>query len=415
MKTSMRLFRKAMAMMAVIGIAMACNEEDNGPSIALSILKVSDSNRSLTWNEIENADGYRIWRTVKRSGVLHEPALIASVDFLTLHHVDENVPLAEELLYYIVTTVNNREVRSNVVSSDGATYLLIHPYQMKLLPDENLAVVRDYSTMLLVDYENQVIAGRREFNGKLGAFDMGTFNGKKEMYVPCSDHSIYIMDPYELTMIDTLIADYPVASVAVNSKGTIYYSCSDPQTPLKLYDRGTMQFISKHAGGSDSGILLQSDNRLLTVTTHISPATMSFYTFGDGGNLLSRSDDPYSWDYEMDSERLKMSSKYIVTSTEGFVYAADDNLTWITTLTRGGSNQTDFEFSEDGETIYSAVSSSRVIYKQLVNGGSSSIATRGYPWVMARNGNELIVLSAPDPFSPGMTTNAVIIERIALN
>lgn len=409
----MRTVGKAVTM-ALMAVLIACTEEEKGPSLSLSITEISDSNRLLEWNEVVNAEGYGIWRSVKRDGVLQDPILIGSVDFLTLRYVDESVPLATELQYYVVTTVNNRELRSNVASSSGASYLPIHPYQMKLLPDENLAVVRDYSTVFLIDYDQQVIKDRREFSGKLGVFDFGTFNAHLEMYLPCSDHNIYILDPYRLNMIDTLNANYPVASVAVNSRGTIYFSCSNPQTPLKLYDRTTLALISQYQGETDSGILLQSDNRLLTVSSHLSPATMSFYTFDDTGNLISRADDPYNWDYEMDSEPLKMSAKYIVTSTEGFVYTADDNMSWVTTLVNGGSNQTDFAFSEDGGTIYSAVSSSRVIYKTIVNGLTSSISTKGYPWIMSRNGDQLIVLSSPTAFYPSMTTNAVIVERVSL-
>jgi hypothetical protein len=411
----MRLFGKAVATAVLIAMSVACNEEESGPTIQLSVTEISDSKRLLDWNELENAEGYTIWRSVKRNGVLEEPAMLTSVSFLTLSYVDEGLPLAQEVQYYVMATVNNREVRSNTVSSTGASYLPIIPYQLKLLPDENLAVIRDYNSIFLVDYENLEIVGQREFNGKLGAFDFGMFNGKKEMYLPCSDHSVYILDPYELTMIDTLNADYPVESVAVNSKGTIYYSCSDPQTPLKLYDRSTMGFINEYDGESDSGILLQSDNRLLAVSSHISPATMSFYTFDDDGNLISRSDDPYFYDYEMDKDRLKMSSKFIVTSTEGFVYTADDNLTWVTTLTQAGSEQVDFEFSDDGGTIYVATSGQKRIFTQTVGGQSSSITTKGYPWAIARNGNEMIVISSPTAFSPYNITNIVIVERVDLN
>ena len=411
----MRFFNKFLGVAALIAALIACkDEEDPGPSIVLTIMDISDSKRLLEWEELENAEGYNIWRSIGRNGVLQDPVLIASVNFLTLSYVDEDVPLASKIQYYIETTINGRQIKSNLVSSSGASYLPILPYQMKLLPDKNLAVVRDYNTVFLVDYEQQAIVGRRDFPGKLGSFDLGSFNGKREMYLPCSDHNLYIVDPYDLSVIDTLRASYPIESVAVNSKGMIYLSCSHPQAPLKVYDRATMTFISQHAGESDSGILLKSDNNLLAISSHISPATMSFYTFTDAGALLSKSDDPYNWDYEMDSERMKMSSQYIVTSAEGFVYTADASLTHVTTLFNGIYALTDFEFSEDGGTIYSAVSNARHISKRVINGPASFIATKGYPWMLARNGTELVVLSSPEAFSPWNRTNRVIVERVPL-
>lgn len=410
----MRFFNKSLGV-ALVAALIACNDEDApGPSIVLTIVDISDSKRLLKWEEVENAKVYNLSRSVRRNGVLKGPVLIASVDFLSLSYVDESLPLASEIEYYVETTINGRQIKSNVVSSSGATYLPILPYQMKLLPDKNLAVVRDYRSIFLVDYEEQVIVARREFSGKLGGFDLGNFNGQKEMYLPSTDHNIYIMDPYDLSMIDTLIGSYPVHSVAVNSKGMIYYSCSDWQAPLKLYDRATMTFISQHAGESNSGILLKSDTDLVAISSGLSPATMSYYTFNREGGLLSKSDDPYHWDYEMDSERVKMSSQYIVTSTGGFVYNADASLTHVTTLSNGYSTMTDFEFSEDGGTIYSAVSNAQHVNKHVINGSASSITTIGYPWMLIRNGDELIVLSSPEAFSPWNITNRVIVERIPL-
>ena len=84
-----------------------------------------------------------------------------------------------------------------------------------------------------------------------------------------------------------------------------------------------------------------------------------------------------------------------------------------------GAKDADFarmvrEFSEDGGTVYSAISNARQVMKDVINGSRSYIATTGYPWVLARNGNELIVLSSPESFSPSMTTNKVIVERVPL-
>ena len=411
----MRMFCRFFILVSCGASLIACDDEaEVTPTFALSIMEISDGTRLLDWEELENAENYTVWRSVKRQGVFHEAVMIASVDFLTLSYVDEGVPVAKEVQYYVTSTADGREIRSNVVSAPGATYLPILPYQMKLLPEKNIAIVRGYNTMFLLDYEEQVIVGRREFSGKLGAFDMVDFDDRKELYVPSSDHNIYILDPYYLSMIDTLNANYPVSSVAVNSKGTIYFSCSHVQAPLKLYDRTTMTFISQHAGESDSGILLKSDTELIAISSHLSPATMSLYTFGDEGALLSRSDDPYGWDYEMDSERMKISPKYIVTSIDGFVYTADASFSHVATLAVGNNTLTDFEFSEDNNVIYSAVSNGQRVNKHVMNGVDSYIMTTGYPWILARNGAELIVLSSPESFFPSMTTSRVIVERVPL-
>jgi hypothetical protein len=407
------------SILAALAVLLSCCEgdEEPGPSIVLSVQSISDSDRFLRWNDVDNAEEYKISRSVKRNGVTGDPVVLESVSFLTLDYVDKDVPLGGELQYTITaTTTDKKEIKSNVATSPGAAKLLIHPYQMKLMPEKNLVVIRDYNTIFLVDYQEQIITKRREFPSKLGEFDLATFNGKKELYVPSSDHNVYILDPFTLDIIDVLSTNYSLQSVAVNSRGTLYLSSSHGQAPLKLYNRGTLSFISQHDGETDCGIVLLSDNKLLTVSKHIDPATMSIYTFNDQGNLISHMDDPYNWNYEMDSERLKVSANHIVTSTDGFVYRAD-NLTWVKTLEGGGPNYSDFEFSADGNFIYAAVTTSRSIYQYTINAtpGATTIATNGYPWMLARNDNELIVLSSPTLFYTNGTTNAIILERIKLN
>jgi hypothetical protein len=398
------------AVACLLTLATACHDGgDAPPTIVLTVENRSEVSRLLSWTELNHVTEYKVWRDIDHA------ELLATVDFLTLEYSDDNIPLETNIEYYITATIDGTEVRSNTVSVMGGSVFYIHPYQMKLLPEQNLAVVRDYTTVFLIDYARRLIVGRREFASTLGAFDLGTFKGKKELYVPCGDHNVYIMDPYTLTMIDTLNVNSTPASVVVNSMGRMYVCTDGFQTPIRLYNRATLEFQAQYVGELGSTLLLQSDNRVLAVSRHIDPATMSIYTFDDAGTLLSKTDDPYGWHYEMDPDRVKMSSKYIVTSTQGFVYKTDD-MTWVKTLKDYGSDLTDFEFSATEGTVYAAISSKRSILKYTLGGntGSPSIDTSGYPWIMVRNGDEMIVLSSPTAFSPSATTNKVFLERVDL-
>jgi hypothetical protein len=119
----------------------------------------------------------------------------------------------------------------------------------------------------------------------------------------------------------------------------------------------------------------------------------------------------------MESDRLSVSNQFIVTSREGFIYSADQNMTHVGTITQGGANQADFEFSAEGNTIYFTVTNQRAILKSTINDGvvtTTVIITQGYPWVLARDGNTLVVLSSPVSFTLNSLTNSVIIEKITL-
>lgn len=398
-------------------VLSACDDDEPAIRFELKVQKYSEDQLGLTWNPVKGADSYRIWRTSKISGATQGAVQVATVDWLTLEYTDTKLPLQSQLDYYVTTTVNGKEIKSNVVTEAGAQWFNFIPYQVKLFPERNLAIVRGYAEIVLVDYEQKIIVRKKTFSGKIGAIDIGTFNGEKELYVPSSDQNVYICDPYDLTVKATLVTKHPVESVAANTQGMIFLSNGDPKAPLKLYDRSTLSLINQYPGETNSGIMLQSDYKLLAVSTHISPATMSYYTFSPQGALLVKADDPYGWDYEMDAKRFRISDKYIVTATEGFIYTADEKMTLVTTLKNFGSNQSDFEFGADGSTVYAAITTQRSVLKATISNGQaavSSISTTGYPWVMARNGDEMIVISSPQPFYLYSTTSKALIERILL-
>jgi hypothetical protein len=327
------------------------------------------------------------------------------------------MPLSNSLTYFITTTVDGKEIESNEVEVFGSTALLILPYQMKLIPEKNLAIVRDYSSVFLLDYEKKVIVKRIEFSGKVGQFDIANNKGVDEVYVPCSDNKIYIFVAAGLIPKDTIDTGKPVYALAVNSSGKIFCSGTQDYGKLLVYDRKTLSLSTSVAAEMNCGLTLQDDNHLVAVTSGLSPATMSYYTFNDNANFISRTDDPYGWDYEMEADRTDVSNNYIVTSTEGFVYSADENMTYITRLTSGGSNQSDFEFSADGNTIYSAVTNQKAILKSTIVNNvatSTTLPTKGYPWVMARDGNTMVILSSPSSFTLNFLTSGVTIEKINL-
>jgi WD40 repeat protein len=396
---------------------LSCHDEEKIIPVTLSGQKVSDAIAVLNWTCPKPVDGFNVWRIVKQDGATSAPKLLASVDSSTFSFVDDNIPLSTNLIYYVTASMENEEVKSNEINLDGATYFNILPYQMKLLPENKLALVREYNGIAVINYDEKVIVKRKEFPG-IGMFDIGFFNGKKELYVPSSDHNVYICDPIDLTILDTLETNAPVTSVAVTSNGNIFVSGRSSSFPLKVYNRSTLSLVSEYPGEGDSRILLQSDSRLLAMSSHIFPPTMSFYTLDKDGGMISKADDPYFWEYEMEGERLKVSAHYVVTSNKGVVFTADDDMAYVTTLTYSGNNQSDFEFSQDGKSIFSAMSDQRTLHKYLISGSQVSptfIPTRGYPWMLARDGNKMVILSSPVPFNLNSLTGEIIIETVTLN
>jgi hypothetical protein len=410
--------KKTIASLFLWSALLACKKESNWPVINLTVIRVSDNSNFLTWNPIINSNGYKIWRIVKfNDGQQQIPGLLKSVDFLTLEYLDNQLPLDSEVQYYITTTKDGNELKSNPVQTLGAAGIDIIPYQMELIPENNLAVIRGYSDIYVLDYQKQIIVAKRTFNGQIGTIDIGTYSGKKELYVPCSDNNVYICDVANLEVIETLVTRAPAKSVAVNSNGLIFVSGQDFNAPLTLFKRDGLGFVSKFSGYSNAGLSLQSDTKLISISTAINPPDMSIYSFTNEGTLIAREVDSYGYDYEMDGTRMKVNERYVVTSTKGAVYSITNGIVYLGAIS-ASANLTDFEFSEDGNSIYCAVTDRKQIIKStLINGqlSPSSISTKGFPWIIARAGNTLIILSSPKAFTPYILTNNATLEKITIN
>jgi len=349
-------------------------------------------------------------------GPQQDPVLLASVDFLTLEYHDEQLPLNSTLQYYVSTIKDGKELKSMTVETQGAAALYILPYQMKLLPEKNLAIIRSTSDIYLLDYEKQVIVGRKTFPGKIGSIEMAVNSGKNELYVPCSDNNVYICDPYNLDVLETLVTNAPVASVAVNSNGLIFLSGEDFSWPLKIFKREPLSFVAQFSGDVNAGLELISETQLVSISTTISPANMSVYSFTDEGGLLSNQFGPVGHDYEMDGNRMKANGRYVVTSTMGEVYSVNNGISYIGAISTT-TNLTDFDFSETGNIIYSAATDRRQVIRTSVENGElsfSTLNTKSFPWIIARSGSRLIILSSPTAFTPYTLTGRIVIEKIPL-
>jgi hypothetical protein len=168
-------------------VAISCDDNEDGNPFSLTAEKATDTQVVLRWSPFEENDGYKVWRTNDEINQT-APDLIATVD--EVEYWDGILPLSTSLSYYITTTVNGKEHKSNTVNITGRTTLNIVPYQVELIPDQDIAVIRDYSSILLLDHHQKIVIKKVDFNGRVGQFDMFTNNGTLEVYIPCSDNNV---------------------------------------------------------------------------------------------------------------------------------------------------------------------------------------------------------------------------------
>jgi len=412
---------RLLRLLVAFSMMTACDKDEDDQYPVLVLNSNSTVIVSLSWSKVPSAQSYKIWRAFNDlgSGTSQGWTVIATVDANTLSFEDKQLPIANSVNYYVTAANGNVEMKSNEINTSGRTVLSILPYQMVVVPGRHRAVIRATNEIIVVDYEQGTIFRRLAFPANLGNFALAKRGNSWELYVPCYDGNLYICDPADPVILETLEIGTPATSVAVNSKGWIAVSTSDYNEPLKIYRR---ELLTKINGITDfetlnAHLFFRSDYSLFSASTYISPGVLSLYTLNDQAGKISRTDDPYDWQYEITGELVDISYNYAVTSHSGLLFSLQD-FSYQTSLTSGGSNHMDFEFSDDDNTIYAAVSNERNIIKSvIVNGKVSStekIPTVGYPWLLSRNGDEMVVLSAPLAFSPWALTGQVIVETVSL-
>jgi hypothetical protein len=290
---------------------------------------------------------------------------------------------------------------------------------MALIPERNRAVIRGTNEIVVIDYEQGILFRRLAFPGTIGHFALARYGGNWELYVPCSDGNIYICDAADPVILETIPVGPSLVSAAANSKGWIAVSTTDYYDPVKIYRRQTLTRLNSLNDFNtwSARLFFWSDYSLFAVSAYTSPSMMSLYNLNEQGVFLSETDDPYGYQYEKSVTLVRISDRYVVTSSSGHVFSLPD-LTYQNTLSAAGTDQMDFQFSEDGNTIYSSMAIERNLFKSVLSNGkiinTERIPTIGYTWLLARDKDEMVVLSASQPFSKYSTPGSFIIETVAL-
>ena len=165
-------------------LVAACDDKQEDLSnepLALEVNRISGYSIELNWNTVQNAGGYEIWRSTYKDFTIQDPVRIATVGQSVAEYTDNELPFSDSLYYSVSIVQSGQSKKSNTVPVFGNPILYILPYQMKLLPEKNHAFVRGYSDVILLDYEQKRILVRKDFQAKVGAIDMATYNGKKEV------------------------------------------------------------------------------------------------------------------------------------------------------------------------------------------------------------------------------------------
>lgn len=393
------------------------NVHNNVPSPVSILSLVSDTSTvALTWTRSDALDfsSYRIYRSTSGSFDLEADllAIVTAVQDTAL--IDQAIDIVPFYSYQVLV-FNQSGVASvgqpMTIQNPGGITLAIEPYDALIHPSEDWLYIQDRNAEKLfsIDYRSNAVRDTLDFPTRPGYMDIGDNGFGMELYIPFNDNAVRIYRADDLTQVTSILTGISYVYCAMtDGLGRVFASLSPSpwwEDPMRSYSRATGAFIdgNGHLPGTSFDTcrlkLLPSGNEIIEIADGISPVDMDYYKLDSAGNFVSHSDDSYHGDHPLSPHVFRVApvGGFLITSTLGAVYNADQTMTFQGLLPREDAYFADYCFDESGGTIYAGCQNKDSIWIFDVASlkKTGEIATRGQVKYLFRKGNDIVVVLVP--------------------
>jgi hypothetical protein len=356
------------------------------------------------------------------SGVLKE---IANPDELSFEV--RGMPYSEEVSYYlnVLTEDMKKPLFFYVTHFRTTAYSSARFNDVQINKTAKRLYLTNFNPGTVISYDYQ--AGRVDKSvgiGKtIGWVDAGNYAGKPEVYVPTVDGWLLILDGLSLEQKDRIyVGGRSITSVEcfddklfVSSSDQTYGSSHEGG--VKIYSRADKKLLGV-TGYYNNTRLLHLEGSvydLVDITTNISPVQLYGYRIAGTGVPVSKFEDSYHGDFDMDPAILKSfpSGGKFITSARGSIFNRD--LIFQKSIAGPyGASYSDFDFNESGSSIYCASKSTPKVTEIRYTDLSEvrTFQTKINPFRVFRDGDQLLVLSREESFDQGRV--AFFVEKFKL-
>ena len=340
--------------------------------------------------------------------------------------VDKNLPFTPVLEYYVVGMLSGQQTasgRPHILSNSQKfsrpeiKALEIQPFDVLHNKDDKLLYLLESASgeISLYNYEKDELITTIHSNATIGYSDIGTYNQKKEIYVPRNDGWVFIYDASNLNRIEQVAVGSPASSLVYNNN-KLFVSTSERawnSGPIKVINRQTKALVSEGGDYEQTRLKLipGSNSEMIEITIYVGPVNLSYFKFDQNGNYVSGHPDRYHGDYPLDHKVFEIfpNGQQFITSSQGAIY--DKSLTYKTRLPHGNFEFTDFAFDPVKNLVYCGTNSKSVeVYSLSDYSLVKSIATKGYPLHLFVNEGKLISVSK----TMATSQYKVVVEKIDL-
>jgi hypothetical protein len=360
----------------------------------------------LNWQKYNLTDfkKYEILRSSSKDLEGEVIATFNSADVVTF--LDKLPPFSSQVYYYIRVTNTENYTRNsnklNVVEPAGKIYYYsitdaVHH------PSEPIIYIIDNAAQKLraINYKTQTEINSVSIDATVGKIDIGNNGFGLEIYVPNSNGFIKVFNANTLDLVTSINTGLKTKCVVTNGHGYLVASVMPSpwwEQPIRTYSRSTGINISGDGGFEGDYIrFIPNSDKIITISTSVSPVDMEYLELDSKGKILSHIDDKYHGDHPLDPNIFRISSngEFVITGNVGAVYSASSSMIYKGIVDRGALYFSDFAFSSSGNIIYAGTSNrtSLQIIKYPALTRDDEILLKGYPMFLFNFKGEIISIS----------------------
>jgi hypothetical protein len=360
----------------------------------------------LTWQKYTLPDfkKYEIVRSLNKDVEGEVIATFNSADVITFS--DPLPPFSNEVYYYVrVTNAENYTRNSNKISvAEPAGKIYYYSITDAVHhPTEPILYIVDNASQKLraINYKTNQEIANVSIDATVGKIDIGNNGFGLEIYVPNNNGFIKVFNANTLDLVTSINTGLATKCVTTNGHGYLVASLLPSpwwEKPIRTYSRSTGINISGDGDFAGDYIrFIPNSDKIITITTSVSPIDMEYLELDNKGKILSHVDDKYHGDHPLDPNIFRISSngEFVITGNVGAVYSASSSMLYKGMVDRGALYFSDFAFSNNGNIIYAGTSnrtSLQIIkYPELTR--DNEILLKGYPKFLFNFKGEIISLS----------------------
>lgn len=377
------------------------------PKASLSYLTDKLPKIGLKWTTCndESFTKYVIYRTTSYFDSYNPGSqlLTTITDKNTTYFLDEQPPISDSVVYKIVTYNSSGEYNPSNNLKVTNYFGNIYSYNISdAVFHPSLPVVYFITSDKILgayDYDQKRITKTINLFSIPNYLTIGDCGQGIELFIPDKDGYISVYDPTTFNKKAYFyVSSAEVYSVAVDQQGFIYSYSGGTYSNIAIRSinrqNGTISsaFVSSIPYGGGRIIFNSSKKELYYYNFY--NYNLNYLKIGNDGALSGNKTVYNSSGISSSIFEIAPSNEYFINSASAFIFKADDSFALLGNLPRGGQSFTDYDFANNGSTIY-ASSSSKYVYEfnYSTKENTRQFPILGYPIKICFKDSRILVVS----------------------